>query len=102
MKLEFPTCMNDFKKFGKNTSIALNVLFVPYNPKQIRPVYVSKYNSGRENQAILLMITDHKKWHHLAVKSLSALFREITSNHHGDFYCLNCFHSFRKKKCLKT
>ena len=36
------------------------------------------------------MITDGKKWHSLAVKSLSALFREITSNNNGDFYCLNC------------
>ena len=35
------------------------------------------------------MITDGKKWHYLAVKSLSALLRGITSNHNGDFYCLN-------------
>ena len=39
------------------------------------------------------MITDDKKWHYLAVKSLSALFRRITSNHKENFYCLNCFHS---------
>ena len=47
------------------------------------------------------MIPDDKKWHYLAVKSSSALFREITSNHHGDFYCLNCFHSFRTKNVFK-
>ena len=28
-------------------------------------------------------------------KKLSALLRGITSKHHGDFYCLNCLHSFR-------
>ena len=40
------------------------------------------------------MITDgNNRWHYLAVKSLVALLRGITSNHHGDFYCLNCFHS---------
>ena len=27
-------------------------------------------------------------------KKLSALLREIMSKHHGDFYCLNCLHSF--------
>ena len=27
--------------------------------------------------------------------SLFSLFRGITSNHYGDFYCLNCFHSYR-------
>ena len=25
----------------------------------------------------------------------------ITSNHKGDFYCLNCFHSFRTENKLK-
>ena len=48
------------------------------------------------------MITDDgKKWHYLAVKKLSALLRGITSNNHGDFYCLNCLHSYRTKEKLK-
>ena len=47
------------------------------------------------------MITDDKKWHYVAVKSSSALLREITSNHHGEFYCVNCFHYFRTKNVLK-
>ena len=47
------------------------------------------------------MITDGKKWHQLAVKSFPALLRRITSNHDGDFYCLNCFHSYRTKNKLK-
>ena len=42
------------------------------------------------------MITnDNENWHYLAVKSISALFRGITSNNNGDYYCLNCFHSYR-------
>ena len=40
------------------------------------------------------MITDGEKWHYLAAKSLSALFRGITGNKNGDFYCLNCFQSY--------
>ena len=48
------------------------------------------------------MITDGKKWHYLTVKSLSALFKEISSNRVGDFYCLNCFHSYSTKKTLKN
>ena len=31
-------------------------------------------------------------------KRLSILLRGITSNHDGDFYCLNCLHSFRTDK----
>ena len=47
------------------------------------------------------MITYGKKWHYLAVKKLCALLRGITSNHVGDFYCLNCLHSYRTKDKLK-
>ena len=53
------------------------------------------------------MITDGKaqqrcqKWHYLAVKNLSRLFIGITSNHNGDFYCLNCFIHTAQKKDLK-
>ena len=48
------------------------------------------------------MITDDdNRWHYLAVKSLLALFRGITSSNNGDFYCLNCFHSYRTLNKLK-
>ena len=48
------------------------------------------------------MITDkNNRWHYLAVKSLSALFRGITSSNNEDFYCLNCFHSYRTLNKLK-
>ena len=47
------------------------------------------------------MITDGEKWHGLVVRSLSALFRGITSSNNGDFYCLNCFHSYRTLNKLK-
>ena len=46
------------------------------------------------------MITDIKKWHYLAVKTFPELHIEIeiTSNHVGDFCCLNYFHLFKIKK----
>ena len=37
-----------------------------------------------------------------AVKKLPALLRAITSKHHGEFYCLNCFHSFATKNKLQS
>ena len=48
-----------------------------------------------------MITTDGKRWHYLAVRSLPALLRGITSNHHGDFYCLNCFHSYTTHNKLK-
>ena len=76
-------------------------MFVPYNTEKIRLAYKSKCNTKRKNQVILLMITDGKKWHYLAVKSLSALIRGITSKYDWDIYCLNCFHSYIIKNKLE-
>ena len=45
---------------------------------------------------------ERRKWHYLAVKKLFALLRGITSKHRGDFYCLNCLHSFRTKNRLES
>ena len=66
---------------------------MPYDTEKIRYAYKSEYNLTRENQLVLLVIIDGEKWHYLAVKSLSALFRGIAGNNNGDFYCLNCFQS---------
>ena len=100
---KFSSDKEDWKKFEQNNKeIALNILFVRHNKKEIEPAYTSKYNYKRKKQVILLMITDkNNRWHYLAVKSLSALFRGITSSNNGDFYCLNCFHSYHTLNKLK-
>ena len=100
-EIQFPPHKKDWSKIEKNNNtIALNVLFVPYNTKQIRLAYILKYNSNRENQVILLTITDGKKWHYLFVKRLSTLLNRMTRNYEGGFYCLNCFYSFRTENAL--
>ena len=76
-------------------------MYVPHNTEKIRHAYKSEYNLKRENQVILLMITDCEKWHYIAVKSLSALFRGTTSNNNGGFYYLNCFQSYTTEHKLK-
>ena len=38
----------------------------------------------------------------ISVKKLPALLKEIMSNHHGDSYCLNYFHSFATKNKLES
>ena len=101
--INFPLHKEDWNTFEKNIkSIALNNFYVPYNTKQIMPAYISKYSCDRKNQTNLLMISNGKKWHYLATKSIPMLFRGITSTNNGDFYCLNCFSSFRKKNALES
>ena len=41
-------------------------------------------------------------WHYLAVKKILARFRGITSNHHGDFYCLNFLYSIATKCTIRS
>ena len=73
-----------------NKSIALNVLYVPCNTEKIRHACKSRNILKSENQVIVLMIT-----YDVAVKQFSALFRGKTSNNNGNFYCINCLHSYR-------
>ena len=88
----------------KNKQATIN----PKDKEEINIIYKSQYNCKREEQVVLLMITDNNqentpdKWHYLAVKNMSRLFRGITSNNHGDFCCFGCLHSFRTKYKLKN
>ena len=90
--------------------------------EKIYPTYVSKIKSwkdfliipkGEEHKRSETLATQatpatseerkdrsevRRRWHSLVEKKLSALLRGITSKHQGDFYCLNCFHFFRKEK----
>ena len=100
--IDFPATSKDWKKFELNNEIALNILYVPHNTKKIHVAYKLKHNLTREKQIILLMISNGEKWHYLTVKNLSGLLRGITSNHAGDFYCLNRFCAYSTKNKLEA
>ena len=73
--IEFPATQKDWKKVEQNNeTIALNILYIPYNTEQIHCAYKSKYNNEGENQVILLIITDGEKWYYLALKSEPMLY----------------------------
>ena len=78
--IEFPSHSKDWRKFEcNNKTIALNILYVPYNTKQIKLAYISKHNDEHDSQANLLMITDGTaNWYYLAIKNISGLLRGIT------------------------
>ena len=60
--IKFPSDKEDWKKFEQyNREIALNILFVPHNKKEICQAHILKYNHKHKNQVILLMITDDGK-----------------------------------------
>ena len=71
---DFSSHQRDWEEFEQNnTSIALNILFVPHNSEEIKLAYKLNYNK-RKNQVILLMINDEANNHYyFAVKNLSEL-----------------------------
>ena len=71
--IEFPSHSKEWRKCEcNNKTIALNILYVPYETKEIRQAYISKHNDERDNQVNLLMITDEtSNWHYLAIKNIS-------------------------------
>ena len=99
----FPAGHKDYSVLEKNNSeIAINILYILDKTQEIRQCYTSKHNKTRNIHTNLLMITDGcGNWHYLAIKSIPRLLRGITSTHDGDFYCLNCFHSYRTSNKLK-
>ena len=83
--INFPTAKKDWNKFElNNKDVALNILYVPFNTKKNEIHSKSKYNLIRDNQIVLLTISNGENWHYLAVKILSRLLRGISSNHNSD------------------
>ena len=76
-------------------------MYVPHNTEKTHVAYKSRHNLTCK-QVILLMISNGENWHYLTVKMLPGLLKEITSSHKEDFYCLNCFHSYRTKNKLEA
>ena len=70
----FSSYQRDWEEFEQNnTSVALNILFVSHNSKEIKLAYKSNYNKHK-NQVILLKINDEANNHYyFAVKNLSEL-----------------------------
>ena len=65
-------------------------MFCMLEKKEIYATYVSKHNTNREKQVIILMISNGDEWHYITVIKLPTFLRGIIS-----FYCPNCLHSFR-------
>ena len=72
---DFSIYQREWEEFEQNnTSVALNILFVPHNSEEIKLTYKSNYNK-RKNQVILLMINgEANNCYYFAVKNLSELY----------------------------
>ena len=71
--MDFPSLLEGWEKFEQNNeSIALNILFIPYNSEEITLAYKSEYSFEGKSH---LMINDRiKKCYYFAVKSILQLY----------------------------
>ena len=71
---DFSSYQRDWEEFEQNnTSIALNILFVPHNSEEIKLPHQSNYNKHK-NQVILLMINNEANdSYYFGVKNMSEL-----------------------------
>ena len=85
-------CLKKFEK--NNVTISLNVLYA--KKEKIYPAYVSKNNSNHKNGS------KGKKWHDLSQTKIISIIKRNHIKNNGDFYYLNCLHSFRTKDKLES
>ena len=73
-----------------------------HKENEIMPLFISKNSKTGKYHENLMMISNDKGtiWHYTATKSIPALLRGITSKHNVDFYCLDCFRSYRTAEKL--
>ena len=65
----------------------------------MKKYYKSDFNKTRENQVILLIISDEQKQHYIFVKNLNTLLKKQYAC--SENYCINCLKQFRTKQKLK-
>ena len=65
----------------------------------MKKYYKSDFNKTRENQVILLIISDEHKQHYIFVKNLNALLKKQYAC--SENYSINCLKQFRTKQQLK-
>ena len=67
---DFSSHQRDWEEFEQsNTSIALNILFIPHNREEMKLAYKSNYIE-RKNQVILLMTNDEANNHYYFTKKI--------------------------------
>ena len=70
-------------------------MFCMLKKNKIYTVFVSKQNSNRKKQIILLMIPNGEGWSSKYCSSkTTCIIKRNNIKNHGGFCCLNCLHSF--------
>ena len=98
MKSSKLSIQNNYWKKSDNGYTKKNIFYT--KKKELCPAYASEINSNNEKQ-VAIPNKGKEGWHYLTIKTVHII-KGIISKHHGDFYCLNCLHSFTTGNTLKS
>ena len=92
--LEFPVAINEIDVFERKNDVSVTVLALK-GPE----VYIARKSERKSSKDVkLLLITNGKCRHYMAIKSLSRLLGSRNSKHaHKQYFCLNCLQGFHSE-----
>ena len=100
-RINLPSEETIIKKFAKNNvTIALEFFYA--KKEKLYPVSISKCNSHRERQVIILMVSNGEKIEGKSDGQWYYVFKRNYINKNDGFYCLNSLHSSRTKKTFNV
>ena len=92
--MKFPASFRDIKRFESRNEITINIL--AFERKQ---VYICRKGKEYDRVANLMIITDNKNKHYVAIKSLKRLLSRQNSKHkESQHFCINCLQGFAEWK----
>ena len=92
--MRFAASFRDIKRFESRNEITINILAF-----KCKKVYICRKRKEYDRVPNLMLITDQKNKHYVAIKSLRRLLSRQNSKHkESQHFCLNCLQGFREKK----
>ena len=76
--IKFPASIRDIKRFESRNEVMINILAL-----EDKKVYICRKGKEYDQVANLMLITDHNKKHHVAIKSLKRLPSRQNSKHNN-------------------
>ena len=92
--IDFPTSINDIKRFESRNEITINILAL-----EGKKFYICRKGKEYNRVANLMLITENSKKHYVVIKSLKRLLSRPNSKHkESQHFCINCLQGFAEQK----
>ena len=89
----FPVSFKDISKFEFRNQVSINLLAI-----EGKQIYICRKGGNHERIINLMIISENKRKHYVAIKSLSRLLSSENTKHKGkEYFCMNCLQGFKEE-----